>query len=155
MTCERYRTLLDGLDNGEMPLEMIVHARSCPSCAREEAALRAAVALYRLPDLSRSADLVPRVSALLPFMTAPRRTVSMRDWLVSGFVILASIVLVPLLGEFRDLKAAYGSGFTFPLSLALGTFVTLYAGAFVMSHLDDFSRRLKRYEAASRHRRVA
>jgi len=83
----------------------------------------------------------------LPFVPAPRRSVSMGNWLVTGFVIVFSMVLVPLLAEFRALKAVYGNVFTVSLSMALGLFVTLYAGAFIMSHLDEFTRRLKEREA--------
>ena len=152
MTCDRFMTLLDGLDNEAMTMDMVLHARACPSCAREAAALKAALSLYRVPDLASSADLVPRVTALLPFSPAPRRTMSMRNWLAAGFVLVVSLTSVPLMGEFASLKAAYGSGFTFPLSLALGSFVTLYAGVFVMSHLDEFSARLKERGAAQRGR---
>jgi len=143
MTCDRFINLLDGLDNEALPVEMSVHARSCPACAREAAALKAAVGLFRLPDLASSVSVAPRVAALLPFMPQPRRTVSMRDWLVSGVVIVASVVFLPLLAEFRALKAVYGPGFTLPVSLALGFIVTLYGGMFIMSHLDEFSVRLK------------
>ncbi|OHD16699.1 MAG: hypothetical protein A2Y38_03860 [Spirochaetes bacterium GWB1_59_5] len=146
MTCDRFLTQLDALDNESLPIDMANHARSCRACANESAALRAAIGLYRLPDLAGSSDIAPRVAALLPFMPAPRRTVSMRDWIVTGFVIVSSMVLVPLLTEFRALKAVYGSGFTLPVFLALGSLVTLYSGLFVMSHLDDFSRRLKAWQ---------
>lgn len=146
MTCERFIASLDALDNGPLPDDMEAHARACPDCAREAAALRAALGLYRLPDVAGSADIAPRVMALLPFVAAPRRVVSMRDWVVSGLVILGSIVLVPLLADFKALKAVYGAAFTLPVSLALGLIVTLYAGLFVMSHLDDFTRRLRDFE---------
>ena len=146
MTCDRFLAALDGIDNEPLPTDLAIHARSCRACASESAALRAAIGLYRLPDLAGSSDITPRVTALLPFMPAPRRTVSMRDWIITGFVIVSSIVLVPLLAEFRALKAVYGSGFTLPVFLALGSLVTLYGGLFVMSHLDDFSRRLKAWQ---------
>lgn len=152
MTCDRFRTLMDGLDNEALPMDLAMHARACPSCAREAAAFKAAMSLYRMPDLASSTDIVPRVTALLPFSPAPRRTMSMRNWLAAGLVLVVSLTSVPLMGEFASLKAAYGSGFTFPLSLALGSFVTLYAGVFVMSHLDEFSARLKEHEAAQRGR---
>jgi hypothetical protein len=146
MTCDRFRTELDALQDETLTPDALAHLRACPRCAGEAAALKAAVMLYRLPDLAGSADIAPRVMALLPFLPAPRRSVSMRDWLVAGAVILGSIVLVPLLAEFRSLKAAFGSGFSLPVSLALGFVVTLYAGMFVISHLDDFSRRLKDFQ---------
>jgi len=154
MTCERFVAALDALDNEPLPEDLEAHARTCQSCAREAAALRAALGLYRLADVAGSADLVPKVMALLPFVPAPRRVVAMRDWLVAGLVILGSIVLVPLLADFKALKAVYGAAFTLPVSLALGLIITLYAGLFVMSHLDDFGRRLKDFEAL-RHGRPA
>jgi hypothetical protein len=146
MTCDRFLAALDGLDNGPLTIDMAAHVRSCRACASESAALRAAVGLYRIPDLAGSSDITPRLTALLPFMPAPRRTVSMRDWIITGFVIVSSMVLIPLLSEFRALKAVYGSGFTLPVFLALGSLITLYGGMFVMSHLNDFSRRLKDWQ---------
>jgi hypothetical protein len=122
---------------------MLAHARSCQSCALDLAKVRTAIGLYRLPVAAGSADLVPRVSALLPFSPAPRRSVTMRDWAIPGILIFASMVLIPMMAEFTDLKAAFGPGFTFPMALALGSIVTLYSGMFVMSHLDDFSKRIK------------
>ena len=152
MTCERFLELLDGLDNEEMPASMAAHVRSCPACARRTSALQAAVTLYRLPDLAGSGNLAPRVLAMLPFVTAPRRSVSMRNWLGAGFVLLASMVMVPLLSEFRVLKGEFGVDFVVPVSIVLGCLVTLYAGLFVMSHLSDFSRRLKVYQGRQAHR---
>ncbi|GAB1456400.1 hypothetical protein MASR2M48_17080 [Spirochaetota bacterium] len=70
----------------------------------------------------------------------------MRNWVLSGFIILVSIIIVPMLSDFRALRSVYGAGFTLPLALMFGVLVTLYAGIFVMSHLDDFSRRLKDYQ---------
>lgn len=154
MTCDRFLAALDGLDNEPLPADMASHARGCRSCAGESAALRAAVGLYRLPDLAGSGDIAPRVTALLPFMPAPRRTVSMRDWIITGFVIISSVALVPLLADFRALKAVYGPGFTVPVFVSLGSLVTLYGGLFIMSHLDDFSRRLKTWQI-HQHRRAA
>lgn len=183
MTCERFLYLLDGLDEGlvdgrdqafgsppsdsprsegavadgamGLPPAMAEHLRSCPACAAEAAAARTAIALYRLPDLASSVDLVPRISALIPFLPAPRRVVSMRDWLVWGAALAGSTVLIPLLGGFRELKGAYGSGFTFPLSLILGLVLTMYAGMFVLSHLDELTRRLRERDAGQGGQRVA
>lgn len=145
MTCDRFRYLLDELDNEALPPEMVAHIRSCHACAGELSALAKALGLYRLPDATGAVDLAPRVLALLPFTPAPRRSLSMREWAVPGVLILASMVIVPMLAEFRDLKTVYGDVFTFPLALVLGCAVTLYAGIFILSHLDDFSRRLRDY----------
>lgn len=146
MTCERFREQLDGLDNQRLPIDMVVHARTCPDCARELETLSAALSCYRLPDATPSVDLVPRIAALLPYLPAPRRSVSMRDWLLVGLLIVISMVMVPMLGDFRALRAVYGNGFTVPVFLTYGVAITLYAGLFIMSHLEDFSRRLHDFQ---------
>ena len=146
MTCERFLEQLDGLDNQRLPIDMVVHARTCPDCERELETLGKALSCYRLPDATPMVDLVPRVSALLPYVPAPRRSVSMRDWLLVGLLIVISMVMVPMLGDFRALRAVYGTGFTLPVFLTYGVAITLYAGLFIMSHLDDFSRRLHDFQ---------
>ena len=146
MTCQRFLTLLDGLDNETMSIDMIAHARSCQICTHEYEILRGSLELYQLPDSAASADLVPGIMTKLQYLSPPRRTISMRNWVLSGLVILASIMVVPMLSDFRALRSVYGAGFTLPLALMFGVVVTLYAGVFVISHLDDFSRRLKDYQ---------
>lgn len=143
MTCDKFLVLLDELDNEVLPAEMVAHMRSCHACAGEIAVLAKALRLHRLPEAAGAVDMAPRVLALLPFTPAPRRSLSMREWAVPGILILASMVIVPMLAEFRDLKTVYGDVFTFPLAMALGSAVTLYAGIFILGHLDDFSRRFR------------
>lgn len=143
MTCAQYDELMDALESPALPPDMAAHAASCPSCAARSSAYFAALALYRLPELASAADLSPRISALLPFLPAPRRMVSMRDWLAAGLLLIVGVMLVPLLAEFRLLSASYGSGYTVPLALVLGMSVTIYAGLFIASHLDQLAKILQ------------
>lgn len=147
MTCQRFLSLLDGLDNEAMSIDMIVHVRSCEACSNEYECLRSALSLYQQPGVAESPDLVPGIMAMLPLLSPPRRAVSMRNWIMSGSILVASIIFVPLLSDYRTLKTVYGAGFTLPLALMFGVVVTLYSGLFVMSHLDEFSRRLKGYQS--------
>jgi hypothetical protein len=143
MTCTQFDALMDSTDCPPLPPDMAAHAASCQSCAAKAAAFSAALALYRLPELAGGGDLTPRINALLPFLPAPRRVVSMRDWLAAGVLLLISMVLVPLLAEFRLLSASYGSGYTVPLALVLGISVTIYAGLFIISHLEQLAKLLQ------------
>lgn len=143
MTCDRFKRLLDALEGAELSGDMAEHADGCPECARAAAALKAALSLYRLPELASSVDLTPRVLALIPFIAAPRRIVSLRDWIVSGFVILGGMVLLPLMATFGALRDAYGTRFTLPLAIVLGLVITTYAGVFVSSHQDELARLMK------------
>jgi hypothetical protein len=143
MTCTQFDALMDALDCPSLTPDMAAHAVSCPSCAAKAAGYAAALALYRLPELESGIDLAPRINALLPFLPAPRRIVSMRDWLAAGVLLIVSMVLVPLLAEFRLLSASYGSGYTVPLALVLGISVSVYAGLFIISHLEQLAKLLQ------------
>ncbi len=146
MTCERFLEQLDGLDNQGLPIDMVIHARTCPACSRELEMLGKAITCYRESDGTGMVDLVPRISALLPYVEAPRRSVSMRDWLLVGLLIVISMVMLPMLGDFRALRAVYGPDLTLPIFLTYGVAITLYAGLFTMSHIEDFSKRLHEFQ---------
>ncbi|GAB1433669.1 hypothetical protein MASR2M29_22950 [Spirochaetota bacterium] len=147
MTCRHFLELLDRMDNIDIQEEMAAHAASCPGCAAELSAVMAGLRLYRLPDVCCSANLVPRIMAMLPLVPAPKRLVSMRNWVLAGLLIMGSVVLVPFMSDFRVLKETFGPAFTIPVSMAFGLIITIYSGIFVISHIDEFGRRLKAYEA--------
>lgn len=153
MNCEHFLSMLDKMDQLEgqnLPEDMLAHVESCPSCAKELAALKTALALYKLPDLLCSVNLAPSIMsmlAMLPIMeNSPKRLVSMRNWLLVGFIIIISTLFLPLLPDYRLLKDAYGAAFTLPLFLALGFILSIYTGVFVISHLDELSTKLKELE---------
>ncbi|MDX9957420.1 MAG: hypothetical protein RBT68_03165 [Spirochaetia bacterium] len=123
--------------------EQRLHTEACPACARAAERVQAALVAYRLPDLVSSVDLVPRVRDLIPFLPAPRRVVSMRNWLLAGFLLLLSLGGLPLTGGYRALSSQYGMGFSLPLMLVLSGALTIYIGLFALSHLDELATRFK------------
>ena len=147
MTCDRFLLLLDELDNDTLPPEMAAHMHTCDACTHEVAVLAKALSLHRLPDTTGAVDLAPRFLECTTGLPVLRRSVSMRDWLLSGVVIVLSVAMMPMLAGFRELRAIYGAGFTLPVALVLGLAVTLYAGLFILSHLEEFSTRYRTFEA--------
>jgi hypothetical protein len=153
MNCKEYLDRLDasdefplsGLSRGGLPLddEQRLHAAACPACARATGRVQAAITAYRLPDLVSSVDLVPRVRDLIPFLPAPRRVVSMRNWLLAGFLLVLSLGGLPLTGGYRSLAQQYGIGFSLPLILVMSGVLTIYIGLFALSHLDELATRFK------------
>lgn len=153
MNCTEFLDRLDASDEFPtggrsrhgLPLddEQRLHAATCPSCAKVAEKIQAALVTYRLPDLVSSVDLVPRVRDLIPFLPAPRRVVSMRNWLVAGFLLLLSLGGLPLTGGYRALSSQYGMGFSLPLILVLSGALTIYIGLFALSHLDELATRFK------------
>jgi hypothetical protein len=148
MNCTEFLDRLDASDafSGTglfLDEEQQRHAAACPACAGAAGTVRAALAAYRLPDLVSSVDLVPRVLDLLPFLPAPRRVVSMRNWLLAGFLLVLSLGGLPLTGGYRALSSRYGMGFSLPLILVLSGALTIYIGLFALSHLDELATRFK------------
>lgn len=142
MKCRRFQDSMLESEDGSLGAEAMAHLRACPSCAKVHALMGSAVALYRLPEARCSRDLAPRVAALLPFLPAPRRLVSMRDWVAVGLFLVSGMALLPLASSFGALRNQYGIGITLPLAIVLGLAITSYAVMFIASHLEDFSRRL-------------
>jgi hypothetical protein len=153
MNCTEFLDRLDASDGyslGDMAKgglfldeEQRLHAAACPACAKAAETVQAALVAYRLPDLVSSVDLVPRVRDLIPFLPAPRRVVSMRNWLLAGFLLLLSLGGLPLTGGYRALSSQYGMGFSLPLMLVLSGALTIYIGLFALSHLDELATRFK------------
>ncbi|MFH2113720.1 MAG: hypothetical protein ABIJ86_04350 [Spirochaetota bacterium] len=143
MNCTEFLDRLDTYDVMTMDEEQRLHAAACPGCTRAFERVRAAITAYRLPDLVSSVDLVPRVRDLIPFLPAPRRVVSMRHWLLAGFLLLLSLGGLPLMGGYRALSYQYGMGFSLSLILVLSGVLSLYVGLFALSHLDELATRFK------------
>jgi len=146
MNCTEFLDRLDASggyssDGFSTDMELRLHAASCPACARLAERMQAAVTAYRLPDLVSSVDLVPRVRDLIPFLPAPRRVVSMRNWLLAGFLLILSLGGLPLMGGYRALSYQYGTGFTLPFILVMSGVLSLYVGLFALSHLDELATR--------------
>ncbi|OHD81677.1 MAG: hypothetical protein A3J97_02220 [Spirochaetes bacterium RIFOXYC1_FULL_54_7] len=144
MNCTEFLDRLDAsdgfsLDRLYLDEEQRLHAATCPGCTRASEKIQAALAVYRLPDLVSSVDLVPRVLDLIPFLPAPRRVVSMRNWLLAGFILLLSLGGLPMTGGYRALSYQYGMGFSLPLILVMSGALTLYVGLFALSHLDELA----------------
>lgn len=143
MKCADFFERLDVGEAWSTDPELRLHAASCPECAKLAARLQAAYTAYRLPDLVSSVDLVPRIRDLIPFLPAPRRVVSMRHWLLAGFLLLLSLGGLPLMGGYRVLSRLYGTGFSLPLILVMSGVLSLYIGLFALSHLDELATRFK------------
>lgn len=141
MNCTEFLDRLDASDGLSTDIELRLHAAACPGCAKLADKLQAAMTAYRMPDLVSSVDLVPRIMDLIPFLPVPRRVVSMRNWLLVGFILLLSLGGLPLMGGYRALSRQYGTGFSLPLFLVMSGMLSLYVGLFALSHLDELATR--------------
>jgi hypothetical protein len=160
MLCEYFRDRYDRLDAGEEPgILLRLHFALCPACREEAAASRAALAAYRnaehgadayREDRAGADRIEERVMAAVRILPRPRRTVSYRDWIVSGLVIAVSMALIPFGDDFNSIKAIFGMSYTLPLMLGLGLVITLYGAVFIATHMEELGPFVRRHLPAPR-----
>lgn len=138
MKCdEAMRRVLEHDDGSHRPVLLRLHLRRCARCRAEAAALDAALRELRQTPLSRrDMDVSDAVMAEIERLESYRRDVPMYNWVGGGLAILGGIVLVSFSDSFAWLRGSFGGDFEVPLSIVLGIVITLYASAFIATHLD-------------------
>ncbi len=138
MKCdEAMRRVLEQGEGWGRSLSLRLHLRRCARCRAEAAALDAALRELRQTPLPGSdIDVSDAVMAEIERRESYRRDVPMYNWVGGGLVILGSIVLVSFSDSLAWLRGSYGGNFEVPLSIVLGIVITLYASAFIATHLE-------------------
>jgi anti-sigma factor RsiW len=142
MRCDEFLDRYDSLGPGEpMGYLMARHLAACDGCAAQVRAfesLRAELSAGARAEDEAACELVEdRVMAAVRLTPTPQRDFSLRDWIIAGSVIAASMVLVPLGEYFSRFDEAFGASYALPLSLVLGVAITAYASLFVATHMAD------------------
>lgn len=144
MRCETFRDRDDLLDAGRRPgFLMRRHLARCASCRALLELEAAALAAYRAP-VAALPGLEDRIMAAVRLTPRPRRLVRIRDWVVVGLLIAASMALIPLAEEFDWVKELFGLSFALPLSLVLSFVLTAYVAVFIGSHVSELMELLER-----------
>ena len=65
------------------------------------------------------------------------QTISYFKWISVGLVIVMSRLLFSFSDTHTWLKGQFGMNFEIPLNIVLGLLITIYAGIFIASHIDD------------------
>ena len=142
MKCEVFEERYDRLEEGaELPLVLALHLARCSKCAARVEFRRRAIELYRLPGSMVDPDLTGRVLAALPYLPRPRREVSLRNWVVSGFILVSSVILVPAQGVFSSVIDSYGPQWMVPFVLVFGLSVAIFGSLFIITHMNELSSR--------------
>lgn len=138
MKCEAFEERYDRVEEGaSLSPALALHLARCPRCAARVELRRRALELYRLPG--PEPDLVSHVLSVLPFLPRPRRTVSLRDWILSGLALSASVILVPAQRVFSQVIEIYGNSWVLPFVLVFGLSVSVFGALFIGTHMDELS----------------
>jgi len=139
MRCETFLDRYDELEPGR-PLGFLMarHLRGCERCERQVELVEASlVELREGGEEPAGSILEERIMAAVRLTPTPQRDFSVRDWIIAGAVIAASMILIPLGDYFVRFNEAFGASYALPLSLVLGVAITAYAALFVGSHMDE------------------
>ncbi len=138
MKCDdAMRRVLEHDDRTEYPVLLRLHLRRCARCRAEAGRIRSAVEeLRRMPLPVAEIDVGDAVMAEIERMESYRRKVPLYNWAAGGMAILGGVVLVSFSDSFAWLQSSFGRNFEMPLSIVLGVVITLYASAFIATHLD-------------------
>lgn len=138
MKCdEAMRRVLEHDDGSHRSVLLWLHLRRCARCRAEAAALDAALRELRQTALAGSGiDVSAAVMAEIERCATYRRNVPMYSWVGGGLGIFGGIVLVSFSDSLVWLRGSFGGDFEVSLSIVLGIVITLYASAFIATHLD-------------------
>jgi hypothetical protein len=148
MRCKTFLRRYDRSDAGRgMSALMLLHAARCSSCMSETDGVAYSIEMYRAEGSgAESAEkaLEDRVMSAVRHLPPPKQEISIREWFAAGFIIVASMALIPLGEDFNSFKLIFGRSFALPLSLVLGGVATVYMSLFIASHIDVVGGFLKR-----------
>ncbi len=158
MTCDEAMNAYFLLDSGEAPpADLAAHLAACPACAVETRRFGSSLAVLRLagdlsPDTDLSRAVMEKISALdaetgrLGLHGAARETrpeLSLGNWIGTGLLIVAGMLLIPFSTILPALHRFAGPGLELYLHLVMGAVVTTYITLFIGSHLTSLRRMLR------------
>jgi hypothetical protein len=153
MNCDKVMDTVYEYSGEPMPLlahlQVTLHLFLCPNCAQECERFELSREIMRTGFFHPSPDFEDPIMNLL---TAEETTVlglepvipgglSTRGWVITGFIILVSLVSVFFGLDFNEVAETAGTSFLLPVGITIGIILTSYGALFIGSHLKELSER--------------
>lgn len=144
--CEKARKIfIDREKASSLPLRLRLHLFFCRSCKSEVFRLRelflklSGSSLYKMEE-SRVDDIM---KVIMNGRVNREHTVSSKQWIFTGAVIILSIFLIPFNDSIIWLRKMYGIDFELPFVIIMGLVVTIYPVLFTATHIDEIKELIK------------
>jgi hypothetical protein len=131
-----------------LQLQVKLHCLFCPQCAQELERFRLAQDILRNDFFPPAADFANAVMARLCAESSLEGgelsgdvEVSLRDWVITGLVLLFSLASSFFGMDFIKVAAREGSSYLLPLGITIGAVLSCYGAIFIGSHLKELSER--------------
>jgi hypothetical protein len=80
-----------------------------------------------------------RAAAPDPLADLPPEILPIRNWIISGVIIISTLTTSFFGMDFNSLAHDFGNNFTIPLAITIGTVITAYIALFIGKHLKKLS----------------
>jgi hypothetical protein len=75
-----------------------------------------------------------------PFVSLSPEILPIRNWIISGVIIIAALTTSFFGMDFSSLVRDFGSGFMIPLAVTIGAVITAFIALFIGKHLKELSK---------------
>ncbi|MDR1399867.1 MAG: peptidoglycan-binding protein [Treponema sp.] len=158
MICDEVKDkIYEAFGEQDVPLllriRIMAHLCCCGRCAEEYRKLRtlmqtlAQEEFFPATPLSNINTIMEEIERLEEVEINKERNVvpvSLRSWVIIGFIMLISLSSLVFGMDFMKVVSAQGRSFLLPVSLTIGCVVTGYGAIFIGSHLKELSDRFLR-----------
>ena len=127
-----------------LQLRVFLHTITCPDCVKK-------IERFQLYKTIMKEDFFPPSpgleDAVMSMIAAEKETfavpacLSIRGWIIAGFVIILSLVTAFFGLDFHRVANEAGVSFLLPVGITIGIVLTSYGALFIGSHLKELSER--------------
>jgi hypothetical protein len=146
MKCDKAMEIFFGQERASsLSLRLRVHLFFCRSCRDEIFRLKdiftmfSGSSLYRMEE-SQAGEIMKVINNS---RVSRENTVSSKQWIFTGIVIIFSIFLIPFTDSIIWLRSMYGIDFELPFAIIMGLVVTIYPVLFTATHMDEIKELIK------------
>lgn len=145
MKCDRIMDKFDSLDNRKyLPLTIKIHFLFCPECRSNAKKMDTMLNSLHGEYLYEIKDSLARNIMQLLILSGNRyaEKAGYKKWIAAGVVIVAGRFAFSYSESLTWLTDYFGQSLALPLNIVMGLVITVYAAAFIFSHLEDLKRRI-------------
>jgi hypothetical protein len=130
-------------------IQIDLHVFFCSACAAEIEQYESARTVMRNDFFPPSPRLEDSIMAKLKIENEATEeesqcisgVPSLRGWVISGLILIISLVTAFFGFDFKSLASESGMSFMLPMGITIGIILTIYCALFIGSHLKEFSER--------------
>ncbi|MCL2184646.1 MAG: peptidoglycan-binding protein [Treponema sp.] len=154
MDCLKIKELIYECDDDSMPLlnqiQVWWHTLTCSNCAQHSKLFEVTKKIMSEDFFPASPDFEDSIMAKIVAEIEEEELenahaipggISTKRWVVTGIIIMISLVTAFFSLDYQNLASEWGMSFLLPMGITIGIILTIYGAVFIGSHLKELSER--------------